>query len=113
MDKFANQFFSMRMMAIAMVIFFVAIGGATLLESTYDTQTSKLYVYNATDASGGESASGELLTHCESYEPLTDDWHREEKLLGPRKDHACVATHDTLYLCGGVSKTEPYSDHIW
>ena len=48
MDKFANQFFSMRMMAIAMVMFFVAIGGATLLESTYDTQTSKLYVYNAT-----------------------------------------------------------------
>jgi hypothetical protein len=48
MDKFANQFFSMRMMALAMIIFFVAIGGATLLESTYDTQTSKLYVYNAT-----------------------------------------------------------------
>lgn len=48
MDKFANHFFSMRMMAIAMIIFFVAIGGATLLESTYDTQTSKLYIYNAT-----------------------------------------------------------------
>lgn len=48
MDKFANQFFSMRMMAFAMIIFFVAIGGATLLESTYDTQTSKLYIYNAT-----------------------------------------------------------------
>ncbi|MFK7786462.1 MAG: cytochrome c biogenesis protein CcsA [Crocinitomicaceae bacterium] len=48
MDKFANQFFSMRMMAIAMIIFFVAIGGATLLESAYDTQTSKMYVYNAT-----------------------------------------------------------------
>ena len=62
---------------------------------------------------GGESASGELLPHCESYEPLTDDWHREEKLLGPRKDHACLAARDTLYLTGGVSKTEPYSDHIW
>lgn len=47
MDKFANQFFSMRMMAIAMLIFFVAIGGATFIESTYDTQTSKLYIYNA------------------------------------------------------------------
>ena len=47
MDKFANQFFSMRMMAVAMFIFFVAIGGATLLESTYDTQTSKLFIYNA------------------------------------------------------------------
>lgn len=47
MDKFANQFFSMRMMAIAMIIFFIAIGGATFLESTYDTQTSKLYIYNA------------------------------------------------------------------
>ncbi len=47
MDKFANHFFSMRMMAIAMFVFFVAIGGATFLESTYDTQTSKLYIYNA------------------------------------------------------------------
>lgn len=47
MDKFANQFFSMRMMAIAMFVFFVAIGGATFLESAYDTQTSKLYIYNA------------------------------------------------------------------
>lgn len=47
MDKFANQFFSMRMMAVAMFVFFVAIGGATLLESTYDTQTSKLFIYNA------------------------------------------------------------------
>jgi cytochrome c-type biogenesis protein CcsB len=37
----------MRMMAIAMFVFFVAIGGATLLESTYDTQTSKLFIYNA------------------------------------------------------------------
>lgn len=37
----------MRMMAIAMFVFFVAIGGATFLESTYDTQTSKLYIYNA------------------------------------------------------------------
>lgn len=48
MDKFANQFFSMRMMAIAMIVFFLAIGGATFLESAYDTETSKLYIYNAT-----------------------------------------------------------------
>ncbi len=47
MDKFANHFFSMRMMAVAMFVFFVAIGGATLLESTYDTQTAKLFIYNA------------------------------------------------------------------
>lgn len=47
MDNFANHFFSMRMMAIAMFIFLVAIAGATFLESTYDTQTSKLFIYNA------------------------------------------------------------------
>ncbi|PIE87309.1 MAG: hypothetical protein CSA03_00970 [Bacteroidetes bacterium] len=48
MDKIADQFFSMRMMALAMIVFFVAIGGATFLESSYDTQTAKLYIYNAT-----------------------------------------------------------------
>ncbi len=47
MDKFANHFFSMRMMAVAMFIFLAAIGGATFMESVYDTQTAKLFIYNA------------------------------------------------------------------
>ena len=63
--------------------------------------------------SGGETQSGEMLPLVESYEPLTNEWHREEPLLNPRKDHACVATQDALYLLGGQSKTEPFSDHIW
>ena len=37
----------MRMMAVGMVIFFVAIGWATILESKYDTQTAKIVIYNA------------------------------------------------------------------
>lgn len=48
MDKLADQFFSMRMMAIAMIVFFAAIAGATFLESAYDTESSKMYIYNAT-----------------------------------------------------------------
>lgn len=47
MEKFARGFFSMRMMAVAMFIFFVAIATATMVESIYDTQTAKLFIYNA------------------------------------------------------------------
>lgn len=47
MDKLARFLFSMRMMAVGMVIFLVAIGWATILESKYDTQTAKIIVYNA------------------------------------------------------------------
>lgn len=38
----------MRMMATAMIIFFLAIGTATILESMYDIQTAKIIIYNAT-----------------------------------------------------------------
>lgn len=38
----------MRMMALAMVIFFVAIGTATILESLYGIQAAKIMIYNAT-----------------------------------------------------------------
>ncbi len=48
MDKIINQFFSMKMMALAMLTFLVAIGAATFLESIYDIQTAKLLIYNAT-----------------------------------------------------------------
>lgn len=37
----------MRMMALAMLVFFVAIGTATLIESTYGIQTAKIIIYNA------------------------------------------------------------------
>ncbi len=47
MEKFARLFFSMRMMALGMVIFLVAIALGTFLESTYDIQTAKILVYNA------------------------------------------------------------------
>ncbi len=47
MDKFANHFFSMRMMTVAMFIFLAVIAGATFMESAYDVQTAKLFIYNA------------------------------------------------------------------
>ena len=37
----------MRMMAMCMIIFAVAIGAATMLESVYDIQTAKIFIYNA------------------------------------------------------------------
>ncbi len=37
----------MRMMALAMIVFLVAIGWATILESKYDIQTAKILIYNA------------------------------------------------------------------
>ena len=37
----------MRMMALGMLIFLVAIALATILESKYDIQTAKLFIYNA------------------------------------------------------------------
>ncbi|MFA7272933.1 MAG: cytochrome c biogenesis protein CcsA [Crocinitomicaceae bacterium] len=48
MDKVISQFFSMRMMALGMLIFLLAIGTATFIESAYDVQTAKLFIYNAT-----------------------------------------------------------------
>lgn len=47
MDKFARQFFSMKMMAFGMFIFLIAIGAATFIESIYDIQTAKMFIYNA------------------------------------------------------------------
>ncbi len=38
----------MRMMALAMLVFLVAIGMATMIESTYDIQAAKIMIYNAT-----------------------------------------------------------------
>lgn len=47
MESISRSFFSMRMMALAMIVFLVAIGAATLLESAYDIQTAKVVIYNA------------------------------------------------------------------
>jgi cytochrome c-type biogenesis protein CcsB len=47
MEKFLNALFSMRAMAMAMVVFFVAIGCATFIESYYNVQASKFWVFNA------------------------------------------------------------------
>jgi cytochrome c-type biogenesis protein CcsB len=47
MERISRSFFSMRMMAMCMIIFAVAIGAATILESIYDIQTAKIFIYNA------------------------------------------------------------------
>lgn len=47
MENFSRAFFSMRMMASGMIVFLLAIGIATFLESTYDIQTAKIIIYNA------------------------------------------------------------------
>ena len=47
MESLLRSFFSMRMMAVGMIIFLVAIGAATLVESTFDIQTAKIFIYNA------------------------------------------------------------------
>ncbi len=47
MEKFARLFFSMRMMALGMIVFLVSIAIGTFLESAYDIQTAKIIVYNA------------------------------------------------------------------
>jgi len=47
MDKFFKFFFSMRLMTIGLMLFFLGIGWATFLESIYDTQTARIVVYNA------------------------------------------------------------------
>jgi cytochrome c-type biogenesis protein CcsB len=48
MERIINFLFSMKMMTLGLLIFFVAIGVATFLESIYDIQTAKILIYNAT-----------------------------------------------------------------
>jgi cytochrome c-type biogenesis protein CcsB len=45
--KIIDSLFSMRWMAVAMLVFLIAIGTATILESKYDIQTAKIFIYNA------------------------------------------------------------------
>ena len=47
MEKFSKALFSMRMMALGMLVFLWAIGAATMIESIYDIQTAKIMIYNA------------------------------------------------------------------
>ena len=47
MNKISEFVFSMRMMALGMIVFLLAIARATFLESMYDIQTARLMVYNA------------------------------------------------------------------
>lgn len=47
MNKFLRGFFSMRMMALGLIIFLFAIAIATFLESIYDIQAAKLIIYDA------------------------------------------------------------------
>ncbi len=43
-----KKFFAMRFISMGLLLFLVAIGGATFLESIYGIQTAKIVVYNAT-----------------------------------------------------------------
>src|SRR5690554_801074 len=45
--KVLGKLFSMKLMAVAMFIYLVAIGMATMVESTYEIQTAKILVYNS------------------------------------------------------------------
>ncbi len=47
MEKISKALFSMRMMAVAMIVFLLAIAAATFIESAYDVQAAKLIIYNA------------------------------------------------------------------
>ena len=46
-ERFAQVFFSMKLMALAMIIFLVGIGAATFIESIYGIQSAKIIIYNA------------------------------------------------------------------
>ena len=48
LDKFIAFLFSMRLMAILIFLFFVAIGYATFVENDFGTQTAKALIYNTT-----------------------------------------------------------------
>ena len=48
LDKFITFLFSMRLMAILILLFFAAIGYATFIENDFGTQTAKALIYNAT-----------------------------------------------------------------
>ena len=48
LHKIFSVFFSMRIMAFLVLLFFVAIGYATFIENDFGTQTAKALVYNAT-----------------------------------------------------------------
>lgn len=48
MDNFMKHLFSMKMMSLGLLIFLVAIGAATFIESMAGLQTAKIMVYNAT-----------------------------------------------------------------
>ena len=48
LDKFIAFLFSMRLMAILILLFFVAIGYATFIENDFSTQTAKALIYNTT-----------------------------------------------------------------
>lgn len=47
MNHFINRLFSMRIVALGLFVFWVAIGTATFIESMYGVQAAKIVVYNA------------------------------------------------------------------
>ena len=47
-ERFAQVFFSMKLMTLAMLIFLFGIGAATFIESIYGIQSAKIIIYNAT-----------------------------------------------------------------
>jgi cytochrome c-type biogenesis protein CcsB len=47
-DRFVQIFFSMKMMTVTLIIFFIGIGAATFIESIFGIQSAKIIIYNAT-----------------------------------------------------------------
>ncbi len=47
LNKVLKSIFSMRLMSLGLIIFLIAIGAATIIESKYDIQTAKIFIYNA------------------------------------------------------------------
>lgn len=62
---------------------------------------------------GGQTRKNELTAKCESYEPYMDEWHNEEELPRPRKDHQAVVSQGAVFVSGGVSPASNANDNVW
>jgi hypothetical protein len=47
MDKIISFFSSTRLMAVLFIVFAVAMGIGTFIEDAYNTETARVYIYNA------------------------------------------------------------------
>lgn len=57
-----------------------------------------------------------MTDSCESYEPVLDDWQREDRLPFPCVDHCAVELDNVLYVAGGTCDFHGFLDSnnsIW